>query len=127
MERLVNIVDVYNQLTVFTKRIIIDVWQGSEYPFTGFITFRELITFVCVWMTINESNLYTTNFALSVAVNISIAEASFSFESFSKKLRIAMIRSTGQKMKFSIKDIFSKCDQIRAVNCGFGHIYYRNS
>ena len=123
MERLVNIVDVYNQLTVFTKRIIIDVWQGSEYPFTGFITFRELITFVCVWMTINESNLYTTNFALSVAVNISIAEASFSFESFSKKLRIAMIRSTGQKMKFSIKDIFSKCDQIRAVNCGFGHIY----
>ena len=79
MERLVNIVDVYNQLTVFTKRIIIDVWQGSEYPFTGFITFRELITFVCVWMTINESNLYTTNFA----VNISIAEASFLFESFS--------------------------------------------
>ena len=122
MERLVNIVDVYNQLTVFTKRIIIDVWQGSEYPFTGFITFRELITFVCVWMTINESNLYTTNFALSVAVNISIAEASFLFESFSKKLRIAMIRSTGQKMKFSIKDFFSKCDQMRAGNCGFGHI-----
>ena len=26
---------------------------------------------------------------------------------------------TAQKMKFSIKDFFSKCDQIR----GFGHIY----
>ena len=30
-----------------------------------------------------------------------------------------------KKMKFSIKDYFSKCDQI-AVNCGFGHIYWRN-
>ena len=27
-----------------------------------------------------------------------------------------------KKMKFSIKDFFSKCDQIRS-NCGFGHIY----
>ena len=26
-----------------------------------------------------------------------------------------------QKMKFSIKDFLSKCDQI-ARNCGFGHI-----
>ena len=31
-------------------------------------------------------------------------------------------KSTAQKMKFSIKDFFSKCDQI-AGNCGFGHIY----
>ena len=39
---------------------------------------------------------------------------------------------TAQKMKFSIKDFFIKCDQIRrkpwlyeifAGNCGFGHIY----
>ena len=29
---------------------------------------------------------------------------------------------TAQKMKFSIKDFFSKCDQT-AGNCGFGHIY----
>ena len=29
---------------------------------------------------------------------------------------------TVQKMKFSIKDLFSKCDQI-AVSCGFGHFY----
>ena len=28
---------------------------------------------------------------------------------------------TAQKMKFSIKDFFSKCDQI-----WFGHIYWRN-
>ena len=28
---------------------------------------------------------------------------------------------TAQKMKFCIKDFFSKCDQIRG-NCGFGHI-----
>ena len=27
-----------------------------------------------------------------------------------------------QKLEFSIKDFFSKCDQIRR-NCGFGHIY----
>ena len=32
---------------------------------------------------------------------------------------------TPQKMKFSIKDFFSKYDQI-AVSCGFGHIYWRN-
>ena len=29
-------------------------------------------------------------------------------------------------MKFSAKDFLSKCDQIRR-NCGFGHIYWRNS
>ena len=29
---------------------------------------------------------------------------------------------TSQRMKFSIKDFFSKSDQI-AGNCGFGHIY----
>ena len=31
-------------------------------------------------------------------------------------------KSTAQKMKFSIKDFVSKCDQI-AGNCGFGHNY----
>ena len=32
---------------------------------------------------------------------------------------------TAEKVKFSIKDFFSKCDQT-AVSCGFGHIYWRN-
>ena len=32
------------------------------------------------------------------------------------------VLNTAQKMKFSIKDFFSKCDQIRR-NCGLGHIY----
>ena len=30
------------------------------------------------------------------------------------------VRNTTQKMKFSIKDFFSKCDEIRSF--GFGHI-----
>ena len=30
--------------------------------------------------------------------------------------------STAQKMKFSMKDFFGKCDQ-STVNCGFGQIY----
>ena len=30
-----------------------------------------------------------------------------------------------QKMRFSIKDLFSKCDE-SAGNCGFGHNYWRN-
>ena len=33
--------------------------------------------------------------------------------------------NTAQKMKFSIKDFFSKCDQI-AVFCGFCQIYWIN-
>ena len=37
------------------------------------------------------------------------------------------VLNTTQKMKFSIKDFFSKCDQIRSTksegNCGFSHIY----
>ena len=34
---------------------------------------------------------------------------------------------SAQKMKFSTKDFFSKCDQIHsAVPCGFGQIYRRN-
>ena len=38
-----------------------------------------------------------------------------------------------QKIKFSVKDFFSKCDQIRfsfytkLVSCGFGHIYWGNA
>ena len=30
-----------------------------------------------------------------------------------------------KKMKFSIKDLFSKCDDVTksTVSCGFGHIY----
>ena len=32
---------------------------------------------------------------------------------------------TAQKMKFSIKDFFSKCDQIRRF-LQIGHIYWRN-
>ena len=30
-------------------------------------------------------------------------------------------------MKFFIKDLSSKCDEISAVSCGFGHIYWRNT
>ena len=33
---------------------------------------------------------------------------------------------TAQKMKFSIKDFFSKCGQIRSF-LRFGHIYWRNT
>ena len=40
---------------------------------------------------------------------------------FEKHLRTAA-SNTRQKMKYSIKDFFSKCDQT-AVFCGFGHIY----
>ena len=36
--------------------------------------------------------------------------------------RQTMQSNTAQKMKFSIKDFFSKCDQIRR-KCGLGHIY----
>ena len=31
--------------------------------------------------------------------------------------------SHSAKMKFSIKDFFSKCDSKSEVSCGFGHIY----
>ena len=34
--------------------------------------------------------------------------------------------STAQKMKFSIKNFFSKCVTRSAVFCEFGHIYWRN-
>ena len=33
---------------------------------------------------------------------------------------------TAQKVKFSIKDFFSKCDQIRSFLRIFGHIYWSN-
>ena len=39
---------------------------------------------------------------------------------------VCNIDDTAQKMKFSIKDFFSKCDSKLAVSCGFGHIYWRN-
>ena len=46
---------------------------------------------------------------------------------FPVKLEIPMcsVALTAQKMKFSIKDSFSKCDQICSF-CGFDHIYWRN-
>ena len=33
---------------------------------------------------------------------------------------------TAQKVKFSIKYFFSKCNQICVVSCGFRHSYWRN-
>ena len=38
---------------------------------------------------------------------------------FFKKLRNLILSNTAQKMKFSIKDFFSKCDQIPAVSENF--------
>ena len=35
---------------------------------------------------------------------------------------VSLLSFTEQKMKFSSKDFFSKCEQIRI----FGHIYWRN-
>ena len=40
-------------------------------------------------------------------------------------LQLLFMIGTAQKMKFSIKDFFSKCNQ-STWNCGFGHIYWRN-
>ena len=34
--------------------------------------------------------------------------------------------NTEQKMKLYIKDLLSKCDQIRSFFYRFGHIYWRN-
>ena len=31
--------------------------------------------------------------------------------------------NTAQKMKYSVKDFFCKCDQIFAGNCRFVHVY----
>ena len=33
---------------------------------------------------------------------------------------VLLLRVSAQKTKFSIKDFFSKCDQIFAVSCGLG-------
>ena len=42
---------------------------------------------------------------------------------FSIQLELPVSIHTARKMKFPIKDFFSKCDQIR--NFGFGYIYWR--
>ena len=49
------------------------------------------------------------------STRIGSALTKVSIKQLQKKLYIA------QEMKFSIKDFFSKCDQIRSY--GFGHIY----
>ena len=46
----------------------------------------------------------------------------FLFLFFKKSFDIFGAFTTTQKMKFSIKEFFSKCDQIRR----FGHFYWRN-
>ena len=49
-----------------------------------------------------------------------------SYAIFSWKERSSYFETvTAQKMKFSMKGFFSKCDQI-AVSWGFGHIYWKN-
>ena len=42
-----------------------------------------------------------------------------SFQKIEKSNAVTHATNTPQRMKFSIKDFFSKCDQ----NYGFGHIY----
>ena len=46
---------------------------------------------------------------------------SFLYYGFQRLIK-NLVKYTTQRMKFSIKDFFSKCDQT-AGNCGFGHIY----
>ena len=46
--------------------------------------------------------------------------------SLSSKYWISVSYFTAQKTEFSIKNFFSKCDQIRRKLIGFGHIYWRN-
>ena len=48
-----------------------------------------------------------------------------SYRSFFKNTQETVVNGTAQKMKSSIKDFFSKCDQIRR-KLRFGHIYWRN-
>ena len=46
-------------------------------------------------------------------------------EQLSRSLFLKKLQTyTAQKMKFSIKDFYSKCDQIHS-SCGFGHIFWR--
>ena len=47
------------------------------------------------------------------------------FASVWSEYSLNLILRSAQKMKSSMKDFFSKYDQIRK-NCGFGHIYWRN-
>ena len=39
---------------------------------------------------------------------------------------ITQVGNNRRKMRFCNKDLFNKCDQ-STENCGFGHIYWRNS
>ena len=46
-------------------------------------------------------------------------------EQLSRSLFLKKLQTyTAQKMKFSIKDFYSKCDQIHS-SFGFGHIFWR--
>ena len=42
-----------------------------------------------------------------------------------KNLRFDLVKALHKKMKFSIKDFYSKWNKIRSY-CGFGQIYWRN-
>ena len=55
----------------------------------------------------------------------SISFISVNCEKSKMKKMVKYSTHTAQKLKFSIKDVFSKCDQI-AGNSGFGHIYWGN-
>ena len=54
-------------------------------------------------------------------IEILVIPASVEHRELKPTVSKALTTHTAQKMKFSIKDYFSKCDQ-PAGNCGLGHI-----
>ena len=74
----------------------------------------------CMYFTIDEYWFTGNTLVLSIFI---ISLETSSMEKFIYSFWSSWLSFTAQKMKFSIKDFFSKCDQIRS----FVYIYWRNN
>ena len=118
MERFAKIVNGKKPLTIFAERSVLDVWHdfesaserenlaSSSQVLSGF----KLKVFSNNSLFCFDSSHYWECLAESYFMKGSYTSA---LRAFTKAVEVSFFRITAQKMKFSVKDFFSKCDQIR--------------
>ena len=92
-------------MNITKRRLLINSFLASQFNYCPLVK-------MCHHRSVNNKITLLHERCLRIVYSDSMS----SFEDLLDKDRSV----TAQKMKFSIKDFFSKCDQIR---CGFGHIY----
>ena len=144
----VKIVNDWRSLRVLAKSSILDVWLGSEYASGLLWSFWD---FYCVftdlskniWIKVTENLFFTKTLAevnqwpkgylFEALLNSWWHRQKYELEDYEEQIFIlsrsykSLVSNTAQKIKFSIKDFFSKCEQICSKLWIWSHLLKKSS